>query len=31
LQRFGLDQPFTVLQEERVHSPVGRVNAAGTE
>ena len=31
LQRFALNQPFTVLQEERVHSPVGRVNAAGTE
>lgn len=26
LQRFGLDQPFTVLQEERVHAPVGGVN-----
>ena len=31
LQRFGLDQPFAVLQEERVHAPVGGVNAAGTE
>lgn len=31
LQRFGLDQPFAILQEERVHARVGGVNAAGTE
>jgi hypothetical protein len=31
LQRFGLDQPFAVLQEERVHAPVDGVNATGTE